>query len=137
MDEEDVRYDVFSMIYDMLFDNIQLRSKMNKLSTRIMNLSQSTLEKTVHTYFKQHHKTVSSAVALATAKFKTELYQEVKNSRKGKGPLNKNAIGAFSMTPGDPKLNDSFESDDSYGEMIESSKVTSDAMKHDLFKKKT
>lgn len=27
MDEEDVRYDVFAMIYDMLFDNIQLRVK--------------------------------------------------------------------------------------------------------------
>ena len=27
MDEEDVRYEVFVMIYDMLFDNIQLRVK--------------------------------------------------------------------------------------------------------------
>jgi len=27
MDEEDVRYDVFEMIYEMLFDNIQLRVK--------------------------------------------------------------------------------------------------------------
>lgn len=27
MDEEDVRYDIFSMIYDMLFDNIELRIK--------------------------------------------------------------------------------------------------------------
>jgi hypothetical protein len=27
MDEEDVRYDIFKMVYDMLFDNIQLRMK--------------------------------------------------------------------------------------------------------------
>ena len=36
MDEEDVRFDIFSMIYDMLFDNIQLRVKQNKLSGRIL-----------------------------------------------------------------------------------------------------
>lgn len=39
MDEEDVRYDVFSMIYDMLFDNIELRVKQNKLSARVLSLS--------------------------------------------------------------------------------------------------
>lgn len=27
IDEEDVRYDVFQMIYEMLFDNIELRIK--------------------------------------------------------------------------------------------------------------
>jgi len=27
LDEEDVRYDVFSMIYDMLLDNVHLRVK--------------------------------------------------------------------------------------------------------------
>jgi hypothetical protein len=37
MDEEDVRFDVFSMIYDMLFDNIELRVKQNKLSARVLS----------------------------------------------------------------------------------------------------
>jgi hypothetical protein len=37
LDEEDVRYDVFIMIYDMLFDNILLRVKQNKLSSRILS----------------------------------------------------------------------------------------------------
>ena len=36
MDEDDVRFDIFSMIYDMLFDNVQLRIKQNKLSGRIL-----------------------------------------------------------------------------------------------------
>ena len=37
MDEEDVRYDVFNSIYNMLHDNIQLRMKNNKLSKRILS----------------------------------------------------------------------------------------------------
>ena len=36
MDEDDVRFDIFSMIYAMLFDNVQLRIKQNKLSGRIL-----------------------------------------------------------------------------------------------------
>lgn len=36
MDEDDVRFDIFSMIYEMLFDNVQLRIKQNKLSGRIL-----------------------------------------------------------------------------------------------------
>jgi len=39
MDEDDVRYEVFAMIYDMLFDNIQLRVKQNKLSARVLSQS--------------------------------------------------------------------------------------------------
>jgi hypothetical protein len=31
MDEEDVRYEVFLMIFDMLLDNIKLRKNENKL----------------------------------------------------------------------------------------------------------
>ena len=37
MDEEDVRYDVFNSIYNMLHDNIQLRMKNNKLSKMILS----------------------------------------------------------------------------------------------------
>lgn len=47
MDEEDVRYDVFNFIYNMLHDNIQLRIKNNKLSKRIMTQSELTLDKSV------------------------------------------------------------------------------------------
>ena len=31
MDEEDVRFEVFTMIFDMLLDNIKLRKNENKL----------------------------------------------------------------------------------------------------------
>jgi hypothetical protein len=31
LDEEDVRFEVFSMIFDMLLDNIKLRKNENKL----------------------------------------------------------------------------------------------------------
>ena len=44
MDEEDVRYEVFVMIYDMLFDNIQLRVKQNKLSGRVLAQSQLNMD---------------------------------------------------------------------------------------------
>jgi hypothetical protein len=37
LDEEDVRYDVFEMIFEMLQDNILLRVKQNKLSSRILS----------------------------------------------------------------------------------------------------
>ena len=47
MDEEDVRYDVFNFIYNMLHDNIQLRIKNNKLSKRIMTQCELTLDKSV------------------------------------------------------------------------------------------
>ena len=39
LDEEDVRYDVFTKIYGMLHDNIDLRLKSNKLSMRLLALS--------------------------------------------------------------------------------------------------
>lgn len=47
MDEEDVRYDVFNSIYNMLHDNIQLRMKNNKLSKRILSQSELILDKSV------------------------------------------------------------------------------------------
>ena len=58
MDEEDVRYDVFQMIYEMLFDNIELRVKQNKLNSRIISQSQLNIEKTVSNFFKKTHKTI-------------------------------------------------------------------------------
>ena len=121
MDEEDVRYDVFSMIYDMLFDNIHLRQKHNKLSTRIMTLAQSNLDKTVSNFFHAHNKTVSGAVALATAKFKTDIYNEMKNGGQKKSNLKGRR---FTITPGNPNIlpEDSFCSDnDSYGSNVNKS----------------
>ena len=50
MDEEDVRYEVFVMIYDMLFDNIQLRVKQNKLSGRVLAQSQLNMDQAVYKY---------------------------------------------------------------------------------------
>ena len=50
MDEDDIRHDVFSIIYEMLLDNIELRVKQNKLNLRILNQAQLSLDKTVHNY---------------------------------------------------------------------------------------
>jgi hypothetical protein len=61
MDEEDVRYDVFQMIYEMLFDNIELRVKQNKLSGRVLSQSQLNIEKTVANFFRKNHTTISGA----------------------------------------------------------------------------
>ena len=53
MDEEDVRYDVFSMIYEMLFDNIQLRMTQNKLRERMFGQISLKLDTTVKDYIKK------------------------------------------------------------------------------------
>ena len=50
MDEDDIRHDVFSIIYEMLLDNIELRVKQNKLNLRVLNQAQLSLDKTVHNY---------------------------------------------------------------------------------------
>ena len=55
MDEEDVRYEVFKTIYDMIYDNISLRVKMNKLSGRILNQASLNVDKTVANYFRKKH----------------------------------------------------------------------------------
>ena len=75
MDEDDVRYDVFSMIYDMLFDNMQLRVKQNKLSSRVLSQSQLNIDKAVSGYFKRNHKEVLEQANKASEK----LMQEIKN----------------------------------------------------------
>ena len=36
IEEEDVRYDIFIMIYEMIIDNINLRRKINKLYFRLI-----------------------------------------------------------------------------------------------------
>ena len=83
MDEEDVRYDVFQMIYEMLFDNIELRVKQNKLSGRVLSQSQLNIEKTVANFFRKNHTTISGASQLRTVRFQAKLL-EAKN--KGRAP---------------------------------------------------
>ena len=80
MDEEDVRYDIFSMIYDMLFDNIQLRIKQNKLSGRILTQANLNIDKMVTGYFRTNHKMINGAIELSSLKFRTKL-QERKNTK--------------------------------------------------------
>ena len=58
LDEEDVRYDVFSMIYDMLLDNVHLRVKQNKLSARVLSQSQLNIDKAVAEFYREQHKTL-------------------------------------------------------------------------------
>ena len=62
LDEEDVRYDIFEMIYEMLFDNIMLRVKQNKLSSRVIAQSTINIDKTVSQYFKENHNTHQKAL---------------------------------------------------------------------------
>lgn len=50
LDEEDVRYSVFEKIYSMLFDNIALRLKQNKLSQRLLAQSQLNILKITQAY---------------------------------------------------------------------------------------
>ena len=73
MDEEDVRYDIFSMIYDMLFDNVQLRIKQNKLSGRILTQANLNIDKMVTAYFRKNHKMINGAIELSSLKFRTKL----------------------------------------------------------------
>ena len=90
MDEEDVRYDVFQMIYEMLFDNIELRVKQNKLSGRVLSQSQLNIEKTVANFFRKNHTTISGASQLSATRFKARLL-EAKN--KGQHPKQDGRIG--------------------------------------------
>lgn len=82
IDEEDVRFDVFSMIYDMLYDNIQLRVKQNKLSQRVLNQSQLNLDKTSANFFRQNQASVSSTLEIDTNKFLEQLRKMRANGKK-------------------------------------------------------
>jgi hypothetical protein len=73
LDEEDVRYDVFEMIFEMLQDNILLRVKQNKLSSRILSQSQLNIDKTISNYFKASHTTHQKAIEVVHLKFEEKL----------------------------------------------------------------
>ena len=53
MDEEEVRYDVFNVIYDMIFDNIDLRVKLNKMQVRVLDQGSMNIDKTVVNFFRR------------------------------------------------------------------------------------
>ena len=84
MDEDDVRYDVFSMIYDMLFDNIQLRVKQNKLSSRVLSQSQLNIDKAVSGYFRKNQKSLLADAQKETQRLKKERLQNAQNHAPGK-----------------------------------------------------
>lgn len=89
IDEEDVRYDVFQMIYEMLFDNIELRTKQNKLNSRIISQSQLNIEKTISNYFKKNHKTIIGVAQHNSIMFKQRLmdnYREIASKVPGATP---------------------------------------------------
>jgi regulator of replication initiation timing len=71
MDEEDVRFDVFDSIYNMLHDNIQLRIKNNKLSKRILSQSELILDKSVtqNYNFDKNNKEFKDKIAELTEQF--------------------------------------------------------------------
>lgn len=85
IEEDDIRYDVFSMIYEMLFDNIELRVKQNKLNTRILGQSQLTLDKTVHTYVNAFNP--PQGVDIEVHKFSKDLIEQHRGQHKTYGEL--------------------------------------------------
>mgnify|MGYP006906976781 CR=1 FL=1 len=68
-----MRYDVFQMIFEMILDNILLRVKQNKLSSRILSQSQLNIDKTINTYFKASHNTHQKAILFAQMNFEEKL----------------------------------------------------------------
>lgn len=72
------------MIYDMLFDNIQLRVKQNKLSSRILSQANLNIDKMVTGYFRKNHKMINGAIELSSLKFRTKLQEQ--KLKKGKTP---------------------------------------------------
>ncbi len=73
MDEEDVRYDVFNVIYDMIFDNIDLRTKLNKLSLRVLDQSSMNIDKTVVNFFRRKQEALFGFTSLQSANFRERL----------------------------------------------------------------
>ena len=55
IEEEDVRYDIFIMIYEMIIDNINLRKKQNKMYLRLISQSELSIDKSVTKYYRRVH----------------------------------------------------------------------------------
>ena len=123
LDEDDVRYDIFKMIYEMIFDNIKLRIKINKLSTRILSLASIKVDKSVTNYFRKKNQALFAFNELQTTKFRSKLLEA-----KNKILYNRQDVGAAQMMRDSisQSLNESFVS-----ESIES-RQESAQMLHDL-----
>ena len=55
IEEEDVRYDIFIMIFEMITDNINLRKRLNKLYLRLINQTELSIDKSVTKYYRSIH----------------------------------------------------------------------------------
>lgn len=60
IEEEDVRHDIFKMIYEMITDNINLRKKQNKLYLRLIAQSELSIDKSVTKYYRKVHSSFQS-----------------------------------------------------------------------------
>jgi hypothetical protein len=60
IEEEDVRHDIFKMIYEMITDNINLRKKQNKLYLRLIAQSELSIDKSVTKYYRKVHSSFKS-----------------------------------------------------------------------------
>lgn len=55
IEEEDVRYDIFIMIFEMIMDNINLRKRQNKLYLRLISQTELSIDKSVTKYYRRVH----------------------------------------------------------------------------------
>jgi hypothetical protein len=55
IEEEDVRYDIFIMIFEMITDNINLRKRQNKLYLRLINQTELSIDESVTKYYRSVH----------------------------------------------------------------------------------
>lgn len=81
MEEEDIRYDVFTMIYEMLFDNIELRVRLNKVSGRLISQATLNIDKTVSQFFRKNQKQVFNNIKLNESNFRNKLNEIKKGKR--------------------------------------------------------
>jgi hypothetical protein len=56
IEEEDVRYDIFIMIFDMISDNINLRKKLNKLYLRLIAQTELSIDEPATKYYRNVYK---------------------------------------------------------------------------------
>lgn len=114
MDEEDVRYDVFNVIFDMIFDNIDLRTKVNKLSLRVLDQANMNIDKTVVNFFRRKQEALFGFTSLQTAAFRERLL-ETKQAEKGPAGMFKDTqsyMQAASSLKTDEDFDDEFSDED-------------------------
>ena len=75
IEEEDVRYDIFIMIFEMITDNINLRKRQNKLYLRLINQTELSIDKSVTKYYRRVH---SSFQAIAEQQLEEQKKSDAK-----------------------------------------------------------